>query len=59
MELTDEILREALLRSSEIEMSKVPNEEDIHFEFSPEFEEKMQRLIEKVERGEPITEDEK
>lgn len=59
MELTDEILREALLRYSEIEMSKVPNEEDIHFEFSPEFEEKMQRLIEKVERGEPITEDEK
>lgn len=59
MELTDEILREALLRYSEIEMSKIPDEKDIHFEFSAEFERKMQRLIEKVSRGEPITEDEK
>ena len=54
MELTPEILREALRRYDEIEMSKVPNEEDIHFEFSPEFEEKMERFIEKVERGELI-----
>ena len=58
MELTPEILREALRRYDEIEMSKVPNREDLHFEFSPEFEEKMERLIEKVERGEAITEDE-
>ena len=58
MELTPEILREALRRYDEIEMSKVPNKEDLHFEFSPEFEEKMERFIENVERGEPITVDE-
>ena len=58
MELTPEILREALRRYDEIEMSKVPNKEDLHFEFSPDCEEKMERLIEKVERGEAITEDE-
>ena len=58
MELTPEILREALRRYDEIEMSKVPNKEDLHFEFSPEFEEKMERLIEKEDRGDAITEDE-
>lgn len=57
MELTPEILRESLRRYNEIKMSKVPKKEDIHFEYSPEFEEKMQQLIERVERGEIITED--
>lgn len=45
MELTDEMIREALLRYNEIEMSQVPNDEDIDIEFSDEFERRMQELI--------------
>lgn len=49
MELTDEMIREALLRYDEIEMSKVPKDEDIDLEFSPGFERRMRRLIKKVD----------
>lgn len=45
MELTDEMIREALLRYNEIEMSQVPNDEDIDIEFSDEFERRMRELI--------------
>lgn len=47
MELTDEVLREALLRLNEIEMSQVPNDEDIDIEFSDEFERRMRELIDR------------
>ena len=49
MELTPEILKDALRRYDEIEMSKVPNKEDLHFEYSRRFERKMRRLIRKVD----------
>lgn len=41
MELTDEVLRDALIRLNEIEMSQVPSDDDIDIEFSDEFERKM------------------
>lgn len=47
MELTDEMIREALLRYNEIEMSQVPNDEDIDIEFSDEFERRMRELIDR------------
>lgn len=49
MELTDEMIREALIRYDEIDISRVPNEEDIDFEFSKKFERKMRRLIKRVD----------
>lgn len=49
MELTPEILREALRRYDEIQMSKVPKKEDLHYEYSKRFERKMRRLIRRVD----------
>lgn len=49
MELTPEILKEVLLRYDEIEMSKVPKKEDLHYEYSRKFERKMRRLVRKVD----------